>query len=135
MNFLPQRFEKAQRRRAILMHSPMRQSEWPQQPAPHGALMVGAIAFARPTDATTYITAFRRRQAAQSMRRQQLKRANPNHIPLLLRRQRAHRQTHCENLIRPQRSVISLPRRVDHVEAESVFRTPEALKILLSFDA
>jgi len=65
------------------------------------------------------------------MRSQEAPRANIDNRLLLLGRERAYRQGYGENLVRPQRGIISNSWRIDHVEAAIALRVPEFLKILL----
>jgi len=62
-----------------------------------------------------------------------LPRANVDNGLLLLGRERAYRQGHRKNLIRPERGIISDAWCIDDVEAAIAVRVPESLKTSLCF--
>src|SRR5260370_38743712 len=95
--------------------------------------MIGSVAIAGTTAVIPAVSRFARRETPQSMRGPEAPRANSDNRRLLLGRQRADRQGHRKNLVRPERGITPDARRIDDVEAVMAVRVPESLKTLLCF--
>src|SRR5260370_20515885 len=74
------------------------------------------------------VSRFARRETPQSMRGQEAPRANIDNRRLLLGSERADRQGHSKNLVRPERGITPDARRIDDVEAVMAVPGPETLK-------
>src|SRR5882762_10127760 len=95
--------------------------------------MISCITLAGRAAVMAGISWLARRETPQSVRGQEAPRANIHNRLLLLGRERAYRQGHGKNLVRPERRIVSDARRIDNVEAAVAARVPESLKAFLRF--
>src|SRR5439155_16582321 len=83
---------------AVDLH--VRRDEWSQQPRPYGPLVVRAVALGRTAGVASTVLRITRREATQSIRREQVFLQLPHHAPGPFRRQHGVRQADGEDLIR-----------------------------------
>src|SRR5262245_15122510 len=100
-----QRLQECARGAAVAVHAGVREREGSEQPAPHGALMVGAVTLALISGAAAAVPGIAWRQTAEAERRHQLARADGDDPSLELERERALRERDGQELIGPQRGV------------------------------
>src|SRR4029077_11209934 len=128
INLTSERLEKAQGRSAISVDAEMRQRKRPEQPAPHSTLMIGGIALPRSARVAALVPGLARGEAAQTVARQQMLRADVDNGFLLRRCERADGQGNAENLVGTKRSVSADLRRINYVGAGRALRVPKILK-------
>src|ERR1700680_1149710 len=111
IDLLPQRIEKAHGRHAISINAQVRQNEWAQEPSPDGTLVVATITLPCTATVMPLISWLALREAAEPVRSNKPPRADVYDSLLLYRGERTVRQRNAEDLIRPERGIISNSRR------------------------
>ncbi len=92
----------------IVVHTKMRQSEWSEQPAPNGALVVCAVPLQRRSTVVAAVGRIIWRETAKAVGGQEISSAGIYNGALLVRSKSAFGQRHCKDLIRADRSIISV---------------------------
>src|ERR1700726_1926937 len=108
----------------------MRKHKWAEEPTPHGALVIRAVALATIAAIMPLVAGFGLCQTAQSVRGNQAPGTNIDNCFLLFRRKRALWQRNGKNLVWPENGVISNFWRVDDVVAVSARFIPEFAEAL-----
>src|SRR5256712_2632602 len=114
-------------RRGVAVRLEVGQGERSEEPRPHRALMVRAVAFPLIAAVVTSIIRMAGHQAPEPERGQQMTGAGIDDPFLALRRQRALAQRDGEDLIGPERLVVT-PRRVENVVAMAGTLAPEPVE-------
>ena len=106
----------------------MRDHERAQPPGPHCALVIGGVALLLAAQVPPLVSRIGGSEAAQPVTGKQVERTGVNHGALLGRLERACGERNGEQLIRPQRRIVSFG-TVDNVKATircRIPKTPEA---------
>src|SRR5206468_1209662 len=119
--------EETPGRLGVSMHAEMGEGERAEEPAPHGPLVVRAIALDRPAAVVPLVSRVTGSQASATERREQMAGAGVDDLSLTLLRERAPGKGDGEDLVGPERLLVAVG-RVDHVVAVAGARVPEALE-------
>src|SRR5579872_3428786 len=109
--------------RIIVIHLQIGCQEWSQQPWPHGALMIGAVATALVALVAAFVIRIARSKRAQAVGRKQFPLHHVYHPVRSLAAEQGVRQANSEYLVGPYGAVR--PRLPNHVEQAAIRFVPE----------